>query len=53
MADGYASIIFSNGSYYFVYDSKKYLDYVRLFGTDCSSWGGDQNNKTNIKGEVK
>ncbi|MBE3125379.1 MAG: hypothetical protein IMZ57_06935 [Acidobacteria bacterium] len=36
-ADGFGSIIFRNGFYYFYCDSVKYRDYVLKYGTECKS----------------
>lgn len=37
LEDGFASIIFRNGDYYLLLDSKKYPEYVKKYGKECKS----------------
>ena len=46
LADKYASIIYSNGAYFLLFDSMKYPEYVKKYGTECKPCGETQSNKT-------
>ncbi len=37
LEDGFAAIIFHKGDYCYIYDSKKYPEYVLKYGTECTT----------------
>ena len=47
--DRHATIINKNGDYYLVIDSETYADYVRRYGTECSSCGKELRETINSK----
>jgi len=47
LTDRHAAILYDDGSYYLVIDSKIYADYVAKYGTECPSCGDRKGNSSN------
>ncbi|MCX6568270.1 MAG: hypothetical protein NT147_04370 [Candidatus Aminicenantes bacterium] len=47
LEDGFAAIIFRNGDYCLIFDSKKYQEYVLRYGTECKTCDELRKERTN------